>query len=77
MDTQERLLIRNALQTPDGHVLQSFSRHDYKQYTDTSNGKTYMVDGGLDYIRRSANGDEKEMYLYNDASHETQREVLA
>ena len=68
-------LIRNALQTPDGTIIESRGRHDYVTHTD-ANGKTYMVDGGLGYIRRSANGDEIDMSLYNDQPHEVQREVL-
>ena len=68
-------LIRNALQTPDGTIIESTHRHDYVTYTD-ANGKGYMVDGGLVYIRRSANGDEIDMSLYNDQPHEVQRDVL-
>ena len=68
-------LIRNAIQTPDGTILESFSRHDYKTYTD-ANGKEYMVDGGLSYSRRSAHGDEIDLNLYDTESHEIQREIL-
>jgi len=68
-------LIRNALQTPDGTIIQSNGRHDYVTYTD-ANGKEYMVDGGLDYLRRSANGDEIDRSLYDDEPHEVQRELL-
>ena len=70
----ESKLIRNAIQTPDGTILESYSRHDYKTYSD-ANGKEYMVDGGLDYVRRSANGDEIDLCLYDDEPHEVQRQV--
>ena len=43
-------LVRNAIQTPDGTILESFHRHDFKMYQD-KNGKTYGVDGGLEYQR--------------------------
>ena len=68
-------LIRNAIQTPDGTILESVSRHDYKAYTD-ANGKEYMVDGGLDYVRRSAHGDEIDLCVYNNEPHEVQRNIL-
>ncbi len=51
-------LIYNALRTPDGTVLTSRHRHDYVTHID-KNGKEYMIDGGLDYVRSSANGDEE------------------
>jgi len=69
-------LIRNALQTPDGTVLESYHRHDYKTHLDGITGKEYMVDGGLDYQRRSCNGDEVDLCLYDDEPHEVQREYL-
>ena len=71
----EMNLIRNAIQTPDGTVIESRSRHDYVTHQD-ANGKEYMVDGGLDYVRRSANGDEISMCLYDDESHEVQRHII-
>ena len=46
-----KTLIRNQIKTPDGTILRSYSRHDYKEYRD-KNGYIYMVDGGLSYLRR-------------------------
>ncbi len=66
-------LLHNSLQTPDGTVLVSRSRHDYNEYTD-ANGKLYMIDGGLDYVRCSAHGDEVHLTVWSDNSHETIRE---
>jgi len=68
-------LIRNAIKTPDGTILESKHRHDYKVYTD-ANGKEYMVDGGLAYVRRSANGDEIDLCLYDDEPHMVQCQIL-
>ena len=45
-----RTLIRNSTLTPDGTHLISRHRHDYVEHTDT-NGKTYAIDGGLEYRR--------------------------
>lgn len=68
-------LIYNAIRTPDGTILESKFRHDYKTYTD-KNGNEYMIDGGLDYSRRSANGDEVVLNLYDDEPHNVQSRVL-
>jgi hypothetical protein len=68
-------LILNAMRTPDGTVIQSRHRHDYVTHTD-ENGKVYMVDGGLDYIRRSVHKDQEDMSLYDNEPHEVQAKVL-
>ncbi len=48
------MIIRNALKTPDGTIIESKHVHDYVEYTD-ANGEVYFVDGGTNYLRRSAN----------------------
>jgi len=68
-----RQLIYNALQTPDGTILESLHRHDYQTHQD-KNGKHYMIDGGLDYIRSSANRDEVHICHYDDEPIEIIRE---
>lgn len=68
-------MIANSLITPDGTELRSYHRHDYKTYTD-SNGKEYMIDGGLSYIRCSANGDEKLKTVTTNDPFEVQREAF-
>lgn len=68
-------LIYNAIQTPDGTILVSRHRHDFQSYTD-ANGKNYMIDGGLDYIRSSVHDDQISLAEYDTAPHERQRELL-
>ena len=70
-----RKLIRNAIRTPDGTVIESCTRHDYVTYTD-ANGKEYMIDGGLDYVRSSAHKDQTSLALYDDEPHEVQRKII-
>lgn len=55
-------IVYNALQTPDGTIIQSKNRHDCVFYKD-KNGKQYMIDGGTDYCRRSNHGDEVTITL--------------
>lgn len=69
-------LVRNALKTPDGTIIESRHRHDFVTHID-KNGKEYMVDGGLDYIRRSRNGDEEDMCVTTEDSFEKVRHVCA
>ena len=69
-------IIRNAIKTPDGTVLESRHVHDYKSHVDVVSGKTYMVDGGLDYVRRSAVDDQVDLCVYSDSPHDEIREAL-
>ena len=69
-----RVLVFNAIKTPDGTILESNTVHDYKQYLD-KNGKVYIIDGGLSYRRVSDNGDEVDLSVYSDMPHETIRNV--
>lgn len=72
---EEYTLIRNAIRTPDGTVLESRTRHDYREHVD-ANGKTYMIDGGLDYVRCSAHNDQVFVGVHLEDGHEAVREAL-
>ncbi len=50
----DKQIIVNRIKTPDGTILDSTHRHDFKCHAD-ANGYTYCVDGGTDYIRRVCN----------------------
>ena len=72
-------LIRNAIMTPDGTVLESRHRHDYVTHVDAVNGQEYMVDGGLDYVRRTfidENRPAQDLCVYLEDGHEKVREAL-
>lgn len=70
-------LIYNAIQTPDGTVIESTHRHDFVCHTDAVTGKTYCVDGGLEYLRRVGDvGDCEDISLYDDQDFSTLREYL-
>ena len=69
-------IVYSGLRTPDGTLLESWHRHDYVTHLD-ANGKEYMLDGGLDYVRCSANGDEELItYTIND-DHTTVRQHVS
>jgi hypothetical protein len=42
----------NAIKTPDGTVIASEHRHDFKTHLDKTTDQEYSVDGGLDYLKR-------------------------
>lgn len=66
----ERKLLANVMRTPDGTVLQSCHVHDYVEHTD-ANGKLYMVDGGVQYIRRTWHDEDngEDLSVYDDDPH--------
>ena len=68
-------LIRNASQTPDGTILESKHRHDYRSHND-ANGKTYVIDGGLDYVRATVHNDQISLALYDTEPHSIQAQYL-
>jgi hypothetical protein len=74
LDPTLPLMISNGLQTPDGTIIYSRSRHDYVTHLD-ANGREYMIDGGLDYVRSSAWGDEQLMTVTIEHDHEQVREA--
>jgi hypothetical protein len=75
MGYYDKRIIYNAIQTPDGTILESNHRHDYMAYVDTIDGKEYMVDGGLDYLRRNS-GNYIELSLYHDSDFTLVREKM-
>jgi hypothetical protein len=70
-------LIRNAMRTPDGTIIESRHRHDYVTHRD-ANGVEYMVDGGLDYVRRSMHVGHpaEDLTVYLEDGHDKVREAL-
>lgn len=68
-------IIYSAIQTPDGTIIESVDRHDYKTHKD-ANGKTYMIDGGHDYIRCHTHEDQVFLTVTMDDPHEKRREAF-
>lgn len=77
MENKDRQIILNQIRTPDGTVIRSMHTHDYVTHLD-KNGKTYMVDGGADYLRRNYHPDapHEELTVYSDDPFERVRENL-
>jgi len=74
---QRPRLLLNRIKTPDGTVLTSYTVHDYRTHID-ANGLEYMVDGGLDYLRRNVhkNAPYEELSVTDEAPFEQQREAM-
>ena len=73
----EARIVSNRIRTPDGTILESMHRHDYRTHVD-ANGLEYMVDGGLDYTRRNVHDGEpyEELTVYSTDSHDVIREAF-
>lgn len=69
--------VLNRIKTPDGTIISSYYTHDYVTHED-KNGKVYMVDGGLEYLRRNVHDDApyEELSVTTDAPFEQIRESL-
>jgi hypothetical protein len=68
-------LLVNKIKTPDGTILESHYRHDYKSHKD-SNSKNYSVDGGLSYCKGTYGEDVEDLRVYSTDTHEKIRENL-
>lgn len=67
-------LVRNAVRTPDGTILESCGRHDYVTHFDLVSKETYILDGGIDYVRSSVNIVPAEpLHAYLEDGHEAIR----
>ena len=51
-------ILVNMIKCPDSTILESRSTHDYQTHTQ-EDGQEFMVDGGLEYLRRSGEGYEE------------------
>lgn len=71
---EQKQLLANMIRCPDGTILESRGRHDYKEHTQ-EDGRVYIVDGGLAYSR--VGGTDKafeDLSVYVGDPHELIRE---
>lgn len=67
--------VSNTIRTPDGTIIRSRNRHDFISHVD-NNGITYMVDGGLHYLRRYAATDIEELSVPFEAEYPLVRKAF-
>ncbi|HSH51209.1 MAG TPA: hypothetical protein VK982_05755 [Bacteroidales bacterium] len=72
-DKKEPILLANWIMCPNGTMIPSMHRHDYKEYVN-EDGSYSSVDGGLDYLRRG--GKYTEMSVYSDDPFEVIRRFV-
>jgi hypothetical protein len=69
-------ILFNAIRTPDLTILHSKHGHDFIGHKDKTNGLTYYIDGGCDYLKRMCPGEYEELSISDDGNHITRRENL-
>jgi hypothetical protein len=68
------MLLHNSIQCPDGTILVSKHKYDFKSHTQ-EDGREYFVDGGLDYQRIGYSDKEYvDLSVRSDDPHEKIRE---
>ena len=72
----ESKIVYSAMKTPDGTLIRSRHVHDYQTHEDAVNGKHYMIDGGLVYVRSSCNGDGESFTITLEDDHEIVRKYV-
>lgn len=73
MENKKKILLANWIMCPDGTMIPSFHTHDYRQRKDEE-GRSSIVDGGLDYLRRA--GEYTEMSVYSTDSFDVIRRFV-
>ena len=70
------ILLYNAIQCPDGTIIESKHRHDFVQHKQLD-GRDYFVDGGLDYQRIGYSDNEFiNLLVTTEDDHAKIREVF-
>jgi len=62
------IILYNAISTPDGTILESLTRNDYKIHQDTTDGFHYAIDGGTFYRGREGGQNAVELSVVDDGT---------